>query len=286
MAVRGDADWPRSAVRAADAAFTALCTGPDPLSLDCDALGDGLGLPPGIVALPALREWMLSHPRHYAARDAVWRELILRARLHGPAWVIAAVGMAMPALTRFAGRLAAGYRGDPNDLDAELLTGFLEMLRGRLDLTGSGLYARLCFGAWRAGRAARAADTSQVPVEDLDRVTGPRSPGRPYGHPDLLVERAVTLGVIDEQDAALFIEVRLAHRAIEPIAAAAGLSTDLVRRRLDRAAARIAEALTEGLLTGVVSPAEATRVAARAEHRARVRAGKRAASGATPPAAA
>jgi hypothetical protein len=38
------------------------------------------------MTLPALRDWLLRHPRPraYPARDAVWRELISRARLDGP----------------------------------------------------------------------------------------------------------------------------------------------------------------------------------------------------------
>jgi hypothetical protein len=77
-------DWPTSALQAADTAFTALTCDPDPLTLDCDALGEDLHLPPGKVPLRDLRDWMLAHPAAFAARDAVWRELILRARLDEP----------------------------------------------------------------------------------------------------------------------------------------------------------------------------------------------------------
>ena len=62
------------------------------------------GVPTGVVGLPVLRNWLLAHPRAYAVRDAVWCELIRRARLDGPAWVIAAVAVAMPALRRSAER--------------------------------------------------------------------------------------------------------------------------------------------------------------------------------------
>ena len=78
------------------------------------------------MPLPRLRAWLLTHRTAYAARDAVWRDLVTRARGDGPEWMIATVGMAMPALVRFAGSLARGYRGDPDDLDAEILTGFLD----------------------------------------------------------------------------------------------------------------------------------------------------------------
>jgi DNA-directed RNA polymerase specialized sigma24 family protein len=278
--------WPASALQAADTAFAALTCDPDPLTLNCDGLTPspgadptrrraGLGLPDGEVSLRVLRDWMLAHPKRYAARDAVWRELAIRARLGEPQWIIAAVGMAMPALIRCAGRLAAGYRGDPNDLDAEVLTGFLEALRGRLDLDRPGLYARLCWAAYRAGHAARRADENYLLLDDLDAALGSKTPQLPYGHPDLLVQRAAALQLIDSDDAELFIQVRLAHRAIEPIAVARDISVDTLRRRLDRATARLAEALAGGLLTAAVSTETVAALAHKAERRVKIRAARR-----------
>ncbi|RGC65537.1 hypothetical protein C5N14_28445 [Micromonospora sp. MW-13] len=81
------------------------------------------------ASTPVLRDWLLTHSRAYTARDAVWRELILRARLDGPAWVVAAAGMALPALRRCAGQLRVGWSGDAHDIDAEILTAFLAALR-------------------------------------------------------------------------------------------------------------------------------------------------------------
>jgi DNA-directed RNA polymerase specialized sigma24 family protein len=275
--------WPSSPLAAVGAAFATLTAEPGPLTFDCTILdsddADRAGLPAGPVPLPMLRDWMLAHPHAYDVRDRVWRELITRARTGDPAWVVAAVGMALPALVRFAGRLAAGYRGDPDDLDAELLTGYLHALRHRVDLDDTGLYAKLCYAAWRAARAARLADQTYLPVDDLDAAAGTREPRLPYGHPDLLVARAAALGVIDHQDAELFIEVRLARRAVEPAAARAGLSPDAARMRLARAAARLADALTTGQLSGVVSAQAADQLAAQAAHRVRTRGGRAARAG-------
>ena len=275
MTATDNSDWPTSSLQAADLAFATLTCEPGPLSLDCDSLGTHLGLPPGTVALPVLRDWLLDHPYDYPARDAVWRELIRRARLDGPEWVIAAVGMAMPALVHTAGRLAAGYRGEVADLDAEILTGFLQALRDRVDLAKPAPYASLCFAAYRAGRAERLNQGTYVPVEDIEHTaTETRSPKLPYGHPDLLVARAAALQVIDAGDAAAFIEVRLGRRAIEPVAAALGISVDALRMRLARVDTRLAQALASGLLTGVVSQEAATQLARRATHQASRRAGK------------
>src|SRR5258708_718975 len=227
-------DWPTSPLHAADTAFAAMTCDPDPMTLDLDMFGPDTGLPGGVMALPALRDWLLAHPRAYPARDTVWRELVRRARLDGPAWVIAAVGMAMPALLRYAGRLCAGYPGDPADIDSEILTGFLTALRDRVDLAKDAPHAALCRAAWRAGHQLRRQAGEYVPVDDVEHVTGPRTPKVPYGPPDLLVTRAVGLGILDPEDEHPYIDVRLGRRAVEPIAARLGITVDALRMRLGR----------------------------------------------------
>jgi hypothetical protein len=274
-------DWPDSPLDAVDAAFATLTCDPEPLSLDLDQLfdpvADDSGLPSGVIALPVLRRWLLRHPRAYAVRDAVWRELILRARLDGPAWVIAATALAMPALRRYAGQLHTGWAGDAYDLDAEVLTGFLTALRDRVDLARPAPYAALCKAAWRAGHELRRRDGAEaIPVEDLEHVTGPRTPKRPYGHPDLLVRRAVQLGIIDACDEQPYIDLRLGRRAVEPIAARLGIAVDTLRRRVERIDERIADALAEGMLTEVTSPRTRDDLARKAKQREHIRAGRNA----------
>ena len=274
-------DWPDSILDAVDTAFAALTGEPDPLSLDLDKLGVASGddndVPAGVVALPALQTWLLKHPRAYPMRDAVWRELIRRARLDGPAWVVAATAMAMPALRRYAGQLRTGWSGDAHDLDAEVLTGFLDALRDRVDLSRPAPYAALCKTAWRAGYELRRRDGAEaIPVGNLEHVTGPRTPNRPYGHPDLLIRRAVELGIIDPGDEQPYIDLRLGRRAIEPIAARLGLAVDTLRRRVERIDTRIADALAAGMLSDVVSADVQLVLTRQAEHRRQTRAGRQA----------
>ncbi|TDC58595.1 hypothetical protein E1258_20500 [Micromonospora sp. KC207] len=127
MSVSDIPDWPTCDLLAADAAFVARTSDPAPLTLDCDSLPRDIGkhprLPSGVVALPVLRHWLLKHPGDYGGRDAVWRELVLHARLRGAEWTIAAVGMAMPALVRIAGQLSAGYRGPCRQRGADRVPG-------------------------------------------------------------------------------------------------------------------------------------------------------------------
>lgn len=241
--------------------------------------GIDLGPPAGEVPLPVLRDWLMAHPSAYTARDAVWRELIRRARLGKPEWVIAAVGMAMPALVAMAGTLAAGYRGEPADIDSEILTGFLEGLRGGVDPARDAPHASLCFAAWRAGRDLRLAQQEYLLVNDIEHAAAESSlPCHPYGHVDLLVYRAEALGLIDGEDVEPYIAIRLGHQTPELVAEDLGIDLDVLRMRMTRADTRLAWAVGVGVLTGTFSADLRDELAKRHGRRTRIRAGKAAAA--------
>lgn len=252
---------PASPLDTAAAAFAVLTCEPwPPLVMDCDALtagagaGADAGLPAGVLSLSVLRDWLRRHPHAYAAQDVVWRELVHRARLHQGEWLIGAVGMAVAALKRIASDLCGGYGGERDDVDAEVLTGFLQALREYVDDGGTGVCASLVAAAKRAGLALVTADGSQVPMADLrPLLDGPQAPHRPYGHPDLLVHRAAGLGLIDPEDAQAWLDVRLGGKSPKPIAADLGVTPDALRMRLARVDTRLAEALDAGALTGVAA---------------------------------
>ena len=113
-----------------------------------------------------------------------------------------------------------------------------------------------------------------LPEEILEHLTGPQTPKRPWGHPDLLVRRAVELGIVDACDEEAYIDLRLGNRAIEPIAARLGLQVDTLRRRVERIDVRIAEAVSNGMLAETASPQQREKLKKRAEQRAQIRAGR------------
>lgn len=271
-----DLVWPSSPLSAAATAYAALTCDPNPLSLDLDPLAAAspeAGLPSGVLPLPQLSAWLETHRDAFDARDLIWRELIRRARTHGGAWMIAAVGMAMPALKRYAGALTDQYVGDRDDVDAEILTGFLAALR-RVDLDRPAPHAALCMAGWRAGHDLVLQAKEYLPVAELHHATGPRTPHVPYGHPDLLVQRATVIGVIDPADEQPYIDVRLAGKPIEPIADRLGISVDALRMRLDRIDTRLATALAVGALSDTVSPQTAQAMMVAAQRRTNIRAGR------------
>jgi hypothetical protein len=179
--------------------------------------------------------------------DAAWRQLAHHARCWGPAWVVGAVGVAIPGLTRMAARLSYGAPELAEDIDSEMLAGFLQALRvGPIDPPR--IWLRLCWAAWRAGLSARRNDTTVELPADLP--TGGSAPRRPYGHPDLILGRAVVAGIITRAQADLIGATRLGDVLVEQIAAEQGVCPSVIRMRRKRAERRLVRALAHGELSG------------------------------------
>ena len=126
----------------ARSAFTWLVTGPDPISVEGRLFP---GLPNRLVPLHELRERLLRRHCGQATRDAVWAHLVLRSRTDGATWTLGCVGVALPALTTIAATLTARLAGDPSDIHAAVLTGFVAEL-ARVDLGKPRVMLRL---RWR-----------------------------------------------------------------------------------------------------------------------------------------
>jgi hypothetical protein len=251
--------WPSSPLMAADRAFILLVQPPTSIGFD----GRGFaGLPDEILPLERLRTVLLSPRTAGEVRDAVWRELVIRARRDGPPWVVAAVGIALPGLRRVAGHLAAGWRGDTEDLDAELLTGFVERLT-TIDVEPPRICGRLIDAGLRAARKARDAE-SDAHLIRID-VTGPVAPVRPWDHPELVLARAVAAGVIDADEANIIAATRLDRDTVAQAAARLGVAASVASSWRQKAERRLEQAIRAGDLAFV--PLRPGRRRAAATHR-------------------
>src|SRR6266516_3341476 len=152
--------WPSSPLDAAQRAFDLLTCPPAPLAFD----GRGFaGLPPRLLPLDELKKILIADRTPRPVRDTVWRQVVVRARRDGPAWVVAAVGLAMPGLRAQAGRLTRGWQGDPADLDAELIAGFVERL-ATIDLDAPRICGKLIDAGARAAKKTRLAEEEATAV--------------------------------------------------------------------------------------------------------------------------
>jgi hypothetical protein len=244
-------------------AFSWLATQPHPVTVDTTTFP---GLPNRAVPLDELRTRLLSRACGPAVREAVWAELIRRAhRPHpeGATWTLACAGIALPLLTRVARRLTIRFAGDPADIDAAVLTGFLHGLAS-VHPDQPHVLASLRWRAFRAGMTAlREALTAPTPTstpatnphtaipDNGTTTTGTSRAGlprtdtaravvlapAPAGHPDFVLARAVTDGALTGDEAALIAATRLEHLPLSSIARARGQTYPIaygIRRRAER----------------------------------------------------
>jgi hypothetical protein len=237
--------------------FRLLTTGPEPLSIDGVALGEGL--PARRIVLSELSA-ILMHPScGYPASDRAWRLLIEQARTGGPAWVVGAVGVALPGLRQAAYRL----RTFSGDVQAELLTAFVAALR-TVKPGGAKVAQRLVTATFTAARAALRADEpvrGETPVGLLASTPG---------HPDFVLARAVAAGVITPGEAELIGATRLEGVSVAGYAERVGRGYWAVAKERSRAEERLVAAIRAGVLSdedaAVIAEATMTHGADPAHH--------------------
>lgn len=218
---------------AARSAFEWLVTGPNPVSVDGRLFP---GLPARRVPLNELRDRLLRRRCPQALRDAAWAHLVLLARTEGGTWTVGAVGVALPALTSIAATLSAKFAGDPSDIHAAVLAGFVAEL-GEIDLRRPRVMLRLRWAAYRAGHTAvREALDAPVPSGHGFRST---MPPPPWGHPDFVLARAVAEGAITSTEAELIGSTRLEGVPLADAAAERDLSYQAAKKARLRAEHRL-----------------------------------------------
>lgn len=210
--IRGDAVLPLDVVANE---FAALTTGPSPVTIDGHHVP---GFPNRLLTLSEVRSRLLVKTCPARTRDTVWSLVVRRAQDGRPDWVLASAGLALPSLAASARTLGKWYRGDRADLHAAIIAGFLQALSSA-DPARKGLFDTLRWAAYRAGHAA-VMDAAQAPLpissdESSDvleifwsrfRSTVPRPP---WGHPDLVLARAVADGIVTPVEADLIGRTRL-----------------------------------------------------------------------------
>lgn len=229
----------RQALDVLESTFRALATEPRPLALDCTGLAPGL--PQRLIPLNELRDLLLDRALPQQASDAVWAKLLTRARGGDPEWMVAAAGMALPGLRAAANQLAHACRATTlPDLDAEVLTGFIEAVK-TVPLTWKWLAYTLRLRAYQAGARfveRELNDPAHSGVE-LDLLTESATPPPPWGHPDFVLNRAVRAGVITEFEAELIGRTRLEQTQVKQLAAQWQMGYSTLRRHRKNAENRL-----------------------------------------------
>jgi hypothetical protein len=216
-------------------AFRLLTTGPNPLAVHGREVHPDL--PARLIPLDELRDLLLADTTTNAVRNAALAVLIRRAKQERGAWIVGLGGVLLPGLRGVAGRLARRFLGDTEDIDAEVLAGFLDAL-DRLEPTGGHLASRLLGPAYRHARRLRLVEFEQTLPRIPDSVAA-NIPARPWGHPDFVLAWAVKAGAITAREAELIGATRLEDVDLVIFALAEGCSIDVIRHRRHRAERRL-----------------------------------------------
>jgi hypothetical protein len=219
--------------------FLAMASGPDPLKLDCAALG--CGLPAAELPLDEVRVLLLKRRTSWVSKDAVWQELVKRAHATPEPWTTVTAGMMVPGLKHIGGKLGCRYPGDRNDLDSEVLEGFLQAL-DVVDAQAPKVYAQLYWAAFRRGHEACNRERRLAASRgELTEMIADRPPAS--GHPDLVLAGAVLSGAVTPQEADLVSDVLLDHNDRLAVAKRCGVSRHQVASQLNAASRHLADYL-------------------------------------------
>ncbi|MFI7680071.1 hypothetical protein [Actinophytocola sp. NPDC049390] len=228
---------------AARSAFAWLVTGPHPVSIDGRLFP---GLPGRRMPLNEVRDRLLRRRCPQTLRDAVWAHLVLRARTEGGTWTVGAVGVALPALTSIAATLSTKFAGDPSDIHAAVLAGFIAEL-ATIDLCRPRIMLRLRWAAYRAGHACvREALDAPVPTGTGYGRSRSTMPPPPWGHPDFVLARAVAEHAITAAEAELIGSTRLESVSLADAAVERDLSYQAAKKARQRAERRLVAYLLDG----------------------------------------
>ncbi|MGY1946200.1 hypothetical protein [Nocardia asiatica] len=183
-----------------------------------------------------------------AAVDAIWVWLIERSRVYGEDATLVCVTLAMPMLAGTAGLFAAPASPRRHDIESEVLAGFLAHLKD-VRLNPPGVWHRLRWASYRAAMsAARQLDSTTEPVADHDLdlfAEDGRVMTTEPGHPETVLALAVADGVITAEAAELIVLTRWEHRSLNTVADVRGESHWALRKRRQRAEARLVAWLAE-----------------------------------------
>jgi DNA-directed RNA polymerase specialized sigma24 family protein len=218
--------------------FDLLVTGPNPLALDATSLD---GLPDRAIPLGELKAMLLHPSMAFAARDAVVDELVARSRSHGGAWTVGLAGVLLPGLRRAVWPLVQACPGKAADIEAETLVAFLAAV-ARCEPGRARLASRLCWLARIGADRLLRAEVAERARPGTDPVSS--APPRPWGHPDLVLERAVRAGVIGASDAELIGATRIGDVELAEVANALGTSYKACHQRRRRAESALVKWLT------------------------------------------
>lgn len=181
-----------------------------------------------------------------AFRSLVWGAVIRKARRRQSGWFLVAAGLAYPKLVHKARLLAANFAGDTIEGQADLVEAFLKAICD-INVEDRSIRDLASTAAWRAYSAVRRERRRQLAAPVFVPLTVESAAPAPEAqHPDILLARAVRLGIITTDEAEYIGRSYLEDTPIDEIVAWAGISRATFFRYRAAAEARLVEAIRDG----------------------------------------
>jgi hypothetical protein len=218
--------------------FVLLTSGPNPLALDGTSVP---GLPGRLVPLGELKARLLHPSTRFEVRDAIIDELVARSQSDGGRWTVGLAGVLLPGLRRAVWPLVQACPSKADDIEAEALAAFLAAV-ARCQPGRPRLASRLCWLARTGATRLLRAELAEQARPGSEPVSA--APPRPWGHPDLVLAKAVRAGVICASDAELISATRIGDADLAEVAERLGLGYWACHKRRLRAESQLIEWVT------------------------------------------
>lgn len=199
-----------------------------------DAASISASLPPRRLAPRELRALLLERSTAYETHDAALGWMLGKAQTERGSWIAAVTGMVLPGLRARTSALGSSCRSREAEFQAEVVGAVVEAVL-RVRPTAGKIASKLVWAGFKGGHRFLAGCRREEAGAEACAV-----PAMPHGHPDLVLDRAVCEGVIEERDAAIIGETRLGGARLADLAAADGLGYECVSKRRHRAEQRLA----------------------------------------------
>jgi DNA-directed RNA polymerase specialized sigma24 family protein len=224
-----------------DRSFQLLVCDPAPLMLDGAAVGHGLPARP--IPLGELRRLLLHPSVGFDGRDAALTWLVARAHTNGEVWMVGLAGVLLPGIGRRVYPLCRAFPRLAHDLEAEALAGLVQAVRA-WPCGQDRVATRL---VWAAARAAHRLLRREIRVGEREVNVGLElePPARSPVHGELVLEQAVAAGVVSKMAAELVAASRIEELSLRELAGRWGVGYEALRKRRQRAEARLATWLTD-----------------------------------------
>jgi len=229
----------RSSLDVADDAFTVMIQGPRPLELNLAGI-PRLRATDG--SLPAVRILLARPDLPGEVLDGIWGRIL--GRRPAREWTVAAVGLMMPALRHVSRTFGPVFSGESEDLDGEVLAGFLAGFR-RAVPSERPLGFRLAAAGYLAGLAA----TVLAPRGGAEIPVFAAVPPAPWGNPRALLDAAYRMGVVTPPETSMLYATRLRGQTLAQVAPRFGIPAEELALLRAEAEARLVKLLLAGRIT-------------------------------------